>query len=293
MLNKFFSTKKNPENIREVFYLRGFQRSGTNWLCNLLNLHPDINCKGEFHLERFFSAKKNAQENEDYLYDNKRFEKQFFNFVDNIVLDTCGDFPLCGDRTPTGIMSTLVPNRKYILITRDGRDCMVSWFYHCLRKGILVKNQNMKMRKDKFDFDPAYFETHKHELLQMKGYMKKIAHHWNYRIKNDLKAISKSKELDISCYWVKYEELLLNTDKIRNELYNFLGVDPAKAKSLNNLTTPGFEKHDPNSHNRKGAAGRWNLYFTEEQHNWFLSEAAEGLELLELPLTYTGSFNMT
>jgi len=30
-----------------AFFLRGRMRSGTNWACNLLNLHPKINCHGE------------------------------------------------------------------------------------------------------------------------------------------------------------------------------------------------------------------------------------------------------
>src|SRR5690606_26265543 len=34
-----------------MFFLRGRMRSGTNWTCALLNLHPKIACYGEFHFE--------------------------------------------------------------------------------------------------------------------------------------------------------------------------------------------------------------------------------------------------
>ena len=34
---------------KKFFVVRGFMKSGTNWLCRLLNLHPDISCAGEFH----------------------------------------------------------------------------------------------------------------------------------------------------------------------------------------------------------------------------------------------------
>jgi len=43
------------KNIQVVF-LRAYQRSGTNWMGNLLNLHPDIVCKGEFHFKSFFDS---------------------------------------------------------------------------------------------------------------------------------------------------------------------------------------------------------------------------------------------
>ena len=39
--------------MSDVFLLRGFVRSGTNWMGRILNLHPDINCQGEFHLYPF------------------------------------------------------------------------------------------------------------------------------------------------------------------------------------------------------------------------------------------------
>ena len=32
------------------FFIRGYSRSGTNWLKRLLGLHPRVRCTGEFHL---------------------------------------------------------------------------------------------------------------------------------------------------------------------------------------------------------------------------------------------------
>jgi hypothetical protein len=36
----------------KLFFLRGHMRSGTNWVGALLNLHPRVYCKGEYHFER-------------------------------------------------------------------------------------------------------------------------------------------------------------------------------------------------------------------------------------------------
>ena len=38
-----------PVATHEYFFVRGHPRSGTNWIGALLNLHPQINCWGEFH----------------------------------------------------------------------------------------------------------------------------------------------------------------------------------------------------------------------------------------------------
>src|SRR6059058_5661183 len=40
----------------ELFFVRGHPRSGTNWVGALLNLHPQINCFGEFHFEDIRNA---------------------------------------------------------------------------------------------------------------------------------------------------------------------------------------------------------------------------------------------
>ena len=39
------------EQPKRFFQLRGFMRSGTNWIGNLLNLHPHICCTGEYHFD--------------------------------------------------------------------------------------------------------------------------------------------------------------------------------------------------------------------------------------------------
>lgn len=273
----------------EVFYLRGFQRSGTNWVSNILNLHPEIACVGEYHLQSFFSAKNSIlQARFNAFQRDKNFEKEFLNFVDGFVIRACKNKKLCGERTPNGLIGTYVPGRKNIIITRDGRDCIVSWYYHCLRRSILLNNR-MKIKKEKFDLNPEYFEEHKNWLLSPLGYLSKLAKQWNDRVCNDIYQLNQADKgnLDMPYFWIKYEDLLADTEGIREEMYHFLGVNPDKAKKLNQNTTPGFSEHDPNSHNRIGIAGRWQEYFTQKQHNTFLEQAKEGLNLLGYSTDYT------
>jgi len=268
----------------EVFFVRGFQRSGTNWVCNILNLHPKINCVGEFHFSNFAKVYNNSINNRFGLFanNNQIITKHFETFVSNSIKEYAGNFPLCGDRTPEPLNAVLLPNHKYILITRDGRDCIVSWMYHCLRRETMKNNKNFDKLLEKFKKDDQYFEENKQELLSMKGFLRKLSKNWNDRIINDLKVKANAEKHGIEVFHIEYEKLLLNTQEITNKLYTFLGVKPKEAKKLDDLTSPGFKKNNPNSHYRKGESGRWKLYFTEEQHQIFKNNAKKACELLGL-----------
>jgi len=268
----------------EIFYVRGYQRSGTNWLSNLLNLHPEINCSGEFHMQHFFSAKKAYFSRKFYSNEiNEEIEKSFYNFTDNCIKNVCKYHLKCGDRTPTSLESTYTPGRKNILITRDGRDCIVSWVYHCLRKQIIT-NKMLKNHNTLFLNDNNYFEYNKSELLSSEKFIKNLSRQWNKRILEDYTTVQNAKknQIDMPVYWLKYEDLILETELKRKELYKFLGVNSDKAQRLDELTTPGFNGHNPKNHNRIGIAGRWKEYFTEEQLHWFNEVAKDALELINL-----------
>ncbi|MFN9877370.1 MAG: hypothetical protein ACK557_02725, partial [Planctomycetota bacterium] len=38
---------------KRFFCLRGFMKSGTNWLGSLLDNHPAVSCQGEYHWQEF------------------------------------------------------------------------------------------------------------------------------------------------------------------------------------------------------------------------------------------------
>lgn len=286
MFEHIFKPKKINKENNNVFFVRGFQRSGTNWVGNLLNLHPEITCVGEFHFKQLFAAKE-ALLKQPFVKHIKKstfINNEFINFVEKIVKEHANYNLWCGDRTPCAIEDVLIKNRKYIIIHRDGRDCLISWIYHLFRKDASF-GAEMNPKKEKFKNDPDYFEKNKNQLLT-KYWIKSIAQQWNNRILQDLKTIEavENNKIDIECKLVKYEDLLANTEIIRNEFYNFLGLDPTIAKPLNEKTSPGFEKHQPNEHNRIGKAGRWKAYFTEEQLHWFENIALEALNKLNYPI---------
>lgn len=276
-----FFWKKGIKNS-EIFFVRGFQRSGTNWVCNLLNLHPQIKCKGEFHFSNI-CEEVHALQNKKYgLLSSKPkiLQDNFSKFIELTIKEHCEHFPLCGDRTPEALKATIIPHKKYILIQRDGRDCTVSWAYHLLRMEHKL-GKGMKIRKQIFEEDSNYFEVNKKELLP-NTFVKQFARKWNKRILSDQESIKLSleKKLAIEVYPIQYEQLLKSTDLIRHELYSFLGVHSNLAKKLNNRTSPGFKSKNTKSHYRSGTSGTWKDYFTDTQTEIFESEAKEGLDLL-------------
>lgn len=287
----------NEKAFSEVFFLRGYMRSGTNWLGRILNLHPDLNCQGEFQLHSFGRAKVKVDRSVSCLVlDDKQdlLDKEFGNFIKRLVRGYCGTaHKLVGDRTPCAIRALIVPDSKYLLIHRDGRDVIVSWFKHILKT--VGKNSKRIERYKGFSNHPDmidklkkvinkknYFERNKEELLDCESYFRQIAQHWNKRVLSDLEMIAISKnqpQLNLQILQIPYEELHANTNTKRNEIYSFLGVDPNLAKPLDEFTLPGYAKGLFPNDNR-GVVGNWSVYFNETLATWFDEEAGAALSAL-------------
>lgn len=286
MFQHILKPKKVIKKKSNVFFVRGFQRSGTNWVCNLLNLHPEITCVGEFHFKKFFEAQQELL-NRPYIKNQNKdswLTAEFTKYIENVIKEHAGYNVWCGDRTPCAIDDVLIKNRKYIIIHRDGRDCLISWIYHLFRIDANL-GQEMRAKIELFKKDPNYYEHRKKELLNM-HWTKRIAQEWSNRVLQDLKTLETVNEskLNIEYKFEKYEDLVANTDLIRRDFYRFLGLVPEKAKALDEKTSPGFDVHQPNLHNRIGKAGRWKEYFTDEQLEWFEKIAFEALVKLNYPV---------
>jgi len=268
--------RKNIE-VQSVFFLRGFQRSGTNWVCNLLNLHPDISCTGEFHLQEIHLTYTNILNRSKTLIgqNHKIFTSNYNTFIKNTIIEYNKNKRFVGDRTPCALDRLYLKDCKYILIIRDGRDIVVSWIYHLFRINHTF-GEEMENKKLIFHSNKSYFENNKKELLN-NYWVKKLAVGWNNRLKRDLIMV-KSKISKNQIMVIKYEDLITNTEIIRNEMYSFLGADPYKANKLTNITKPGFKNHNANSHYRKGESNRWKLYFTKEQLRIFERYAYDSLK---------------
>lgn len=274
----------------DFFFVRGHGKSGTTWLKNILNLHPEIECSGEFY---FGKLKKSVDFLVNYRYSlicknvglKEYVEKEFADLFEKCILKAVNyndkkKLKMIGDKTPGELEPFILKNKKTILIIRDGRDIMVSCAYHSLRAGGRGNDKLFPEFMDKvsiFKKDSGYFLKNKKELLSNENWFRHYAKGWALNVRNDLNTLDKIKKGVIieKVHVVKYENLICDFEKERNKIYCFLDVDPKKALPADEITLPSFgqkREEDPNSFYRKGQAGDWKNYFIAENIKWFKEE---------------------
>ncbi len=279
----------------DIFLLRGFVRSGTNWLGRIVNLHPDANCQGEFHLYPFKEFYKG------YLKDYKDASCLLQNGKENILTAELNKFfrgvirryaenekyKIVGNRTPAGLTDLWLPNAKHLIISRDGRSVVTSWFFHTLKHPTKEINNYPRLLKayEKYQENKNFFENNPEQLLSDEKFFKVIVKRWNDRVYND-KALTNQADkgkINLNYHWVNYEEFHENVEKIRNEIYTYLGLDPAKANPLDESTIPGFKKNSNNSKQirARGVTNSWENFFTDNSYQWFEETGKMGLEIHE------------
>jgi hypothetical protein len=280
---------------REFFFVRGHPRSGTNWVGALLNLHPQINCFGEFHFEDIRNAIDMLQ-NQPWSINAreplKTVQDDWFEELVHRSMQTLEsrkpEAHWLGDRTPRGLRIFL-EGAPYFLIIRDGRDCLVSWTFHVLRmrphvvEAVVPAEHRPAFARiyDAFNADKDHFKKNPQELLADEGWVRFIAGRWANWIKADQSSIERvrSTELDADVMVLRYEELHADTERHRKAMYEFLGLDPKEAAPLGKetKTTPGFDQEDPTSFWRHGRIGDWKRYSNDSFKQWFKDSAGEVL----------------
>ena len=287
--------KRKVENFN-YFFLRGAPaRSGTNWVSNLLNLHPEIFITGEFNLDYIRITLDNVIKSKKYVFNDKKvidfLIDDFENLTKRCIFNTCiskirdkPDVKWLGDRTPVRINPILINKAPHFLIYRDGRDILVSLTYHHLRLNskeslINVNYPKMMIKRILFEKNPFYFKENPEKLLDDETWVKDIAWKWNNKMtlnKIDLEKI-KMGHINARVHPIKYEKLHSDTEGERKKMYEFLDLDPKKALPLDDMTKPGFDKENPTSHYRKGIVGDWKNYFTDRTCEIFKKEAGQKL----------------
>lgn len=280
-----------------LFFVRGHPRSGTNWVGALLNLHPQINCFGEFHFEDIRNAIDQQQSHPWQITAREPLksvmDECFRDMVRRSMLTLKERKPgayWIGDRTPRGLR-VFIEHAPHFLIIRDGRDVLVSWTFHVLRQRphVLDVVVPSDLREDfnhlhaAMQTDPDHFRKHPHELLSQEGWVRMVAHRWAGWMRADQGAIARIRADDegarAKLLVIRYEELHADTEGGRRAMYGFLGLDPSEAApiSTESKTAPGFEQEDPMSFWRHGKVGDWKKYATDDFRRWFKEEAGEAL----------------
>lgn len=286
----------------KFFTIRGFPKSGTTWIQNLLELHPEIKVRGEYffnYITEAFDKFTKLDNNQQFSKKAKEYSKNFIKecLTDNLEKDNKIKF--IGDRTPTNLEPFILDDIPQIYITRDGRDVLVSYIYHQLRTlhatelkelkkwevlyGIYKKFPSLSEKLKNFSKDKNYFEKNPKKLLDDELYVRFMAKKWSDFIFRDFKTLDgiRSRKLNAEVFLVKYEDLHENVEHYRKGMYKFLKVDGLNAGKLNDLTRPGFKEVNNLSHYRKGAVCDWKKYFTENTLKIFYKEARNILKKLK------------
>jgi hypothetical protein len=297
-MNKDYSQKK-------VFFIRGYIRSGTNWVNNILNLHPDIQSYGEFNfipIRRGFefvttrewgliSKKENKSGNEVARSAFETMVKEITIKVgrqkleeENLTKTTKKDPIWFGDRSPNPLTPLPIEAGYYFWIVRDVRDILISSTFHELRleysESAFSAFPKMKEKKEIFKDNPNYFSIHPEQLLDDKDWVMHIAQNWHNQTTMNIKLIKEVREgkHPANIKVLRYEDIHTNAENTRRDMYTFLNVDPEKALPMTDLTTPGFTKERPNNHYRKGAVGGWKEYIFDDTHEIIKNITKESMD---------------
>lgn len=260
-------------------------KSGTNWLCRILNCHADINCIGEFHWESFFQALDNnveriAPNRRNLLDDTVRPEVK--QMVQRCLIQLAGKPVIwIGDRTPTTIAPIAMDSCPHFVMVRDFRDVIVSRMFHLYNHPrvtrVFEKSPVMARRLAEFQKNKWYFRDHADELLDNEEIVRDSAREWKSFIESDDATIKSNPDLQV-CR-VRYEELHCDFESVVQSLFQFLGLDVPKLKAS---VTPGHDTEDPAILNRKGIVGDWEKYMTDQVKSWINEEIFESLESLSI-----------
>lgn len=263
-----------------LFFMSGIFKSGTTWLGLLLNAHPGLVCgPEEIHA---FSAQVTdlylgkpvtaLPPSEAKVWQEKLLDSRRAALIWK-VLSTSGkpSAKRLGGRGPVANLSSLIaafPRIRIPVIIRDGRDVAVSAaFFHgnYYNQGY----ERFFMDEQRTMLNPAYVQGW---AWQFQDY---------YRM-----AFKVAAEFPQCVRIIRYEELLERPALIMREVYRFLdvaddlGTVEACVQKCSFETVTGGRKRgdaDSNSFFRKGIAGDWRNYFTEECVATFKRTAGEFL----------------
>ncbi|MBX3416759.1 MAG: sulfotransferase domain-containing protein [Pirellulaceae bacterium] len=270
------------ETKKRFFCLRGFMKSGTNWLGGLLDRHPEVSCRGEYHWELVLkpiverSPLMLQTQTDDAIRETLKHVRVAIRRTMAALSDPAAT--VIGDRTPHTISPIVLPV-PHIVIIRDGRDILVSRAFHLFNSPnytqLFKRSKTAAATLAEFQANKWFFRDHPERLLENREVVETTAHWWVDQLEKDRKVTENQPHLPVR--FVRYEDLHLRTQEISDELFEFLGVDPQLAPPIEGELKPGFENESPNQFFRKGQAGDWVNYFTDQVKEQFKNIAGEEL----------------
>ncbi|MGH3086623.1 MAG: sulfotransferase domain-containing protein [Rubrobacteraceae bacterium] len=259
-----------------VFFVVGYQKSGTTWLMEMLDAHHEILCRGEGRpFGRDFRKEKRSgypptslsgaiagsedlrrwiersvwtrgDDADEHLDNLTRLAVEYF--LTRRLSET--GKKLVGDKTvllgPEMVaeISEICPEAKVIHIIRDGRDVVVSATHHVWnqaedRGGTSALNAQQRVKREAYRENVA-------ELLKtddgmfVRKWLKSSAERWNERVGRA--AEDGASLLGANYAEVRYEDLLTRPEQELGRLLRFLGADADERTVSRCVEAVSFEK---------------------------------------------------
>lgn len=255
---------------KRPFFVVGVQRSGTTWLANLINAHPEALCTGE---ARFFNnlprvlgdlvGAYNADQQKRSMLAYRMPDR--FPVIDmnahaylymillRLLLRSRADgkdlerVKVVGDKTPENVrsmvrLSKLCVGARFIHLIRDGRDVMVSAWFNYVR---LEPDVETRQFRDLDAFIDATVPFWCERVAMGRAYGRRFPDEY----------------LEL-----RYESLVADPAPELARIFSFLGIDSEPETVAACIETARFERlsggrergaDDPGSHFRKGVVGDW------------------------------------
>ncbi|MEO0965917.1 MAG: sulfotransferase [Planctomycetota bacterium] len=263
---------------KQIFFVVGCQKSGTTWVQNLLDGHPEVRCHGEAYfapvllplLGQF--AKAYNQRHKAGADGNLRPNDVRFLFAATVGLSLARwtrahpEVAAIGEKTPEHALcipqlSQAFPNAKFIHVIRDGRDVCVSGYHHNRR----TKGEAFTKRFPDFKRYVDYTVTQ----------------HWLPYIQH---ARAAAPDLGERYLEVRYERLHEQPEAQVKAMCGHLGVDPGEDAVDACLKAGSFQARAEGKANgnetraagfyRKGVVGDWVHHFDDAALAAYNSHAA-------------------
>ena len=258
-------------------------KSGTNWVGNLLNLHPEISCVGELHLQSIYQTIQSDLRKLPIM-DDRRVRHVLRGNLQGMLRQTLVDLAdpkatVIGERTPHTLKPLAIKDAPQITLVRDGRDVLVSRIFHLYNypsvSRVFDRFPELRETQAAFQDDEWYFRDHPEKLLANEEMVRESMRWWSEHLESDRHTISTHPQLRVLSR--KYEDFHTEIEASRRAMYAFLQVDPEAAAAIPESLLPGFSEERPNEFNRKGQVGDWQNYITDDAKKWIKEEAGEEL----------------